>query len=236
MSGLTPTGQAERAAMLFAELRAYKDEGERRRIPEVIAEIHRDRLWLALNYETWDDACDALMGGWRVQIPREDRREIVAELRDEGLSTRAISEALGIARNTVKKDIREVGQSDPPDADSTPVTGLDGKTYTPKHATVTHIDPDEVPDDEVAEVTATLESYIDGSADVRAARIRADFAKWIVQIGRTSLFDPEELAAITSTTSAENFAHALDRLTRWQQAYQSARSVGSLRVIQGEAR
>lgn len=235
MNGLTPAGDAERAAQLFAELRAYKDEGERRRIPEVIAEIHRDRLWLALHYATWDDACDALMGGWRVQIPREDRREIVAELRDEGLSTRAIGAAIGVSEGTVRNDLAGA-QDYAPDADPTPVTGLDGKTYTPKPATVIHIEPDEVPDDEVAEVTATLESYIDGSADVRAARIRADFSKWIVQIGRTSLFDPEELAAITSTTSAENFAHALDRLTRWQQAYQSARSVGSLRVIQGEAR
>ena len=236
MSDLAPTMSAERAETLFAHLRDYRDEGERRGIPAIIKELHAGQGWKALNYDTWQEACEAELGGFRLGWVPEERREVVAELRDAGMSTRAIGTALGVGMTTVKRDLAG-GPGGPPDP--TPVTGLDGKTYTPQPrpvAPVIHIDPDEVPDDEVAEVTAHLEAFIDGSAEVRAARIRADFAKWIVQIGRTSMFDPEELAAITQLDSAENFDSAIDRLVRWHKAYQSARAVGSLRVIEGDMR
>lgn len=151
-----PAGQAERAAQLFAELRAWKEDSEKRGIPEIIAEIHRDRLWLALHYDTWEAACDALLGGFRVQLPRDDRREITAELHHEqGMSTRAIGTALGVSHTTVKRDLAG-GTNVPPEP--TPVTGLDGKTYTPK-ARVIHMPVDPVPDHEVEEVRARLAEH-----------------------------------------------------------------------------
>lgn len=65
----------------------------------------------------------------KLSLPRDERRELVAYFRERGMSTRAIASATGVARNTVKDDLRQVGQFDPPDHES-PVTGLDGKTYT----------------------------------------------------------------------------------------------------------
>lgn len=59
-------------------------------------------------------------------------RPAVASMREMGMSTRAIASATGNSRNTIKGDLREVGQIDPPESDPAPVTGTDGKTYTPK--------------------------------------------------------------------------------------------------------
>ncbi|WP_137725725.1 hypothetical protein [Prescottella subtropica] len=56
---------------------------------------------------------------------------MVASLRDSGLSIRAIASATGNSINTVQGDLREVSQTDTP-AEPRPVTGTDGKTYTPK--------------------------------------------------------------------------------------------------------
>ena len=53
---------------------------------------------------------------------------MVTSLREAGLSTRAIASAIGASRNTVKEDLREVGQSDPPERR---ITGSDGKSYAP---------------------------------------------------------------------------------------------------------
>lgn len=55
---------------------------------------------------------------------REERQEVVASLRENGLSVRAISAATGVSDKTVMKDLRQVSES------TTPVLGADGKTYT----------------------------------------------------------------------------------------------------------
>jgi len=65
-------------------------------------------------------------GTSRLRLPREERQEVVASLRESGLSTRAIASATGIADQTVRADlaqVREITQAS--------VTGTDGKTYAP---------------------------------------------------------------------------------------------------------
>lgn len=54
-------------------------------------------------------------------------------MREIGMSVRAIASATGAARNTVRNELRasEVGQLDPP-TEQSPVTGTDGKTYSPR--------------------------------------------------------------------------------------------------------
>lgn len=221
---------ADRAAILFAHLKAYKDEGERRGIPEVIAELHAGQGWKALNYATWGEACDAIMGGWRLQIPREDRREIVGDLREQGMSTRAIGSALGVHHVTVQNDLKAGGESSPPAPQ--PVTGLDGKTYAP----VTRIvDPDDdVPDDEVPEVEAHLRDFLDGSAEIRAANLRARFSKWLYALSQTHLFDPEEMAVIYPER-VDSVRYIADEIAKWADTYESE-ATQPLRVIRGDAR
>lgn len=94
-----------------------------------------------LGYSSWDDYCTREFGTSRLKLPREDRAEHVASLRESGLSIRAIASATGSSKNTIKSDLRQVGQFDPPVPDEhgdtetgeiidqPATTGLDGKQY-----------------------------------------------------------------------------------------------------------
>lgn len=90
----------------------------------LIQEAYTSRAWGALGYETWDDYCNAEFGTARLRLPREERQEVVASLRENGLSLRAIASATGASINTVQADL-QVSQIDTP----AEITGADGKSY-----------------------------------------------------------------------------------------------------------
>lgn len=92
---------------------------------EDLVALWRERAWLSLGYASWDDLCDAEFGV-RLALPREERREAVAELRAEGMSTRAIGSALGVNQATV---VRDLGSTDASASVDQParVTSLDGR-------------------------------------------------------------------------------------------------------------
>lgn len=89
----------------------------------LIQEAYTSRAWAALGYDTWDAYCTAEFGETRLRLPREERQEIVASLRDSGLSARAISAATGVSEPTVRRDLSGASFD-------APVIGRDGKTYT----------------------------------------------------------------------------------------------------------
>jgi transposase-like protein len=91
---------------------------------QLIREAYTSRTWAVLGYDTWDAYCTAEFGNTRLRLPREERQEVVASLRDSGLSVRAIASATGVGRGTVERDLAGV-------PDGTPrIQGTDGKTYT----------------------------------------------------------------------------------------------------------
>lgn len=101
---------------------------------QLLTEAYTSRAWAALGYDSWDAYCTAEFGTSRLRLPREERMEVVGSLRDAGLSTRAIASATGVNRKTVMEDLHvaenpQVVRTGPPDP--TPITGTDGKTYTP---------------------------------------------------------------------------------------------------------
>ncbi|MGP9529613.1 hypothetical protein [Glutamicibacter sp. AOP5-A2-18] len=59
----------------------------------------------ALRYKTWNDYCVKEFGNQHIAIPREDRDEVIGSLRSAGLSVRAISDATGLGRGTVRRSI-----------------------------------------------------------------------------------------------------------------------------------
>lgn len=89
----------------------------------LIQEAYTSRAWGALGYDTWDTYCAAEFGTARLRLPREERQEVVASLRESGMSLRAISSATGISPATAMRDSRV--------SDETPsvVLGTDGSTY-----------------------------------------------------------------------------------------------------------
>lgn len=95
----------------------------------LIEEAYTSRAWAALGYQSWDDYCTREFGTSRIRLPREERQEVVASLRESGLSIRAIASATGSSVGTIHAELSGV-QNRTPDAE--PITGTDGKTYTPK--------------------------------------------------------------------------------------------------------
>jgi transposase-like protein len=117
---------------------------------ECVIEAYEGRAWLSLGYSSWDDYCTSEFDTSRLRLPREERQEVVASLRDSGLSIRAIAAATGDSVGTVHAQLAGVQNRTPepddeivelaPDAATTAraerpaeppkVTGIDGKTYT----------------------------------------------------------------------------------------------------------
>ncbi|MEO6082543.1 MAG: helix-turn-helix domain-containing protein [Umezawaea sp.] len=103
---------------------------------DIAAAFHR-RDWTALGYDSWETYLDGEFGERRLKLSREQRRDIVASLRGDGLSTRAIGAALGVDHTTVHRDLSTVANPTVGE-----VTGLDGRTF-PTSAPDTAPAPDE---------------------------------------------------------------------------------------------
>lgn len=90
----------------------------------LITEAYTSRAWAALGYRNWDEYCTREFGTSRLRLPREERAEVVASLRESGLSVRAIVSATGHSAHTVIADIRDrqVLQSATPDPQTPPPT------------------------------------------------------------------------------------------------------------------
>lgn len=122
--------QREEAQIRVARVRAHVEQAW----DDLIA-LHAERAWLSLGYESWDALCDAEFDGARIALPREDRREVVGQMREAGMSIPAIASATGASVGTIHNDLSELKGSgrDLPSE----VTGLDGKTRPAKVTTTT---------------------------------------------------------------------------------------------------
>ncbi|MEC3952875.1 hypothetical protein VMT65_07525 [Nocardia sp. CDC153] len=94
---------------------------------ELIKQAYVIRAWTALGYESWDAYCATEFDGARIRIPREERSEVVASMREIGMSTRAIAAATGVSDHTVRQDLAGA-RNLAPHSDK-PVLGKDGKVY-----------------------------------------------------------------------------------------------------------
>lgn len=87
----------------------------------LIQEAYVSRAWAALGYTSWDDYCTREFGTSRLRLPREERQEVVASLREIGMSTRAIAAATGTNRETIRQEIAAGGKKLPPPEPRPPV-------------------------------------------------------------------------------------------------------------------
>jgi transposase-like protein len=115
---------ADEARALTEQIQAIQDT--LRTGHELLVEAYEGRAWLALGYVTWDAYCKSELPELHMlRLDREQRQELVAGMREAGMSTRAIASGLGVSKNTVTKDVSQMGTPAPP------TVGTDGKTYTP---------------------------------------------------------------------------------------------------------
>lgn len=118
---------------------------------ELVKQAYQARAWVALGYDSWDDYCTREFGTSRIRLPREERQEVVASMREIGMSTRAIASATGMSKDTAARALSGVANETP-----APVTGTDGKTYTPRPQ------PQPEPEEpELPQATALAQSDLD---------------------------------------------------------------------------
>jgi hypothetical protein len=116
----------------------------------MIREAIEKRDDLALGYRSVGEYVANRFGGALNNLGIEVRREVVRELTEAGMSTRAIAPVVGVSKDTVQRDFAAVSHETPqaPEPGSTeaqeaadrgdtaprltpaPVVGIDGKTYT----------------------------------------------------------------------------------------------------------
>lgn len=108
-----------RAARIRRRLATYTE------MRQDIADAYACRDWAVLGYGSWYRYLEGEFAAEMQHLARsrEDRRQAVADLRGQGLSTRQIATATGVDPKTVRNDLDGVDQ---PAA----VTGTDGKTYS----------------------------------------------------------------------------------------------------------
>ncbi|KAF7277615.1 hypothetical protein GWI33_002970, partial [Rhynchophorus ferrugineus] len=94
---------------------------------QLIVDAYQGRAWAALGYASWDECCTREFGTSRLRLPREERADVVASLRESGLSIRAIAAATGQSYGTIQSEVIKSDHLEPE-----PITGTDGKTYTSK--------------------------------------------------------------------------------------------------------
>lgn len=150
-------GDVEQRALSRSEAQSLTSEIQRgmRGLQELIIKAYDGQAWTALGYASWDAYCDGELSGARPAIPRDERRELVSDLRGAGMTNRAIGSALGVTHPTVSADLKFSGKNLPvnlsevsdsvvdeapvPSRDPFAVTGTNGKKYTqkPQKAAVT---------------------------------------------------------------------------------------------------
>lgn len=97
---LVPTIGADEARSRLARVRAHVDQAA-----ADLTALYAGRAWLALGHDSWESLCDAELGGVRIALPRSERREVHAEMREAGLSIPAIAAATGVSVGTVHADL-----------------------------------------------------------------------------------------------------------------------------------
>jgi hypothetical protein len=106
-------------------------------LPDLIAAAYSGRVWIALDYSSWDAYCTAELDTDRVRIPRGERGDVIAHLRSAGMSVRAIAAATGTSVGTVARSVGSPVPSGTPAAANgdrdvpmpAKTIGTDGKTY-----------------------------------------------------------------------------------------------------------
>ena len=90
------------------------------KLQSLVATAQEGQAHIALGYKSWTAYLADVLGEEPMRLPRDERRELVAWLAGEGMSTRAIAPVVGAHHDTVASDIRAaVGNPTPVPTTST---------------------------------------------------------------------------------------------------------------------
>ena len=75
------------------------------KLKSLVAEAKESKVHVALGYPSWTAYLADVLGDTPMRLEREVRQALVAELSEQGMSTRAIAPIVGVGMTTVKRDI-----------------------------------------------------------------------------------------------------------------------------------
>jgi hypothetical protein len=138
MSALAPVmsaSDAERITTRITLMAGTIREGVEK-LHQLVQQAKDGNAHVALGYPSWTAYLADVLGKQPIRLDATERRELVAYLSGEGMSTRAIAPIVGVTHKTVVKDTQVVPEVPPgvnrvtgEITETTGVTGLDGKTY-----------------------------------------------------------------------------------------------------------
>ena len=121
----------DRARHLTERIRlvAHTYAEAREKLIRLVAEAKDGNAHFALGYASWTAYLSEVLGDEPLRLARDDRREVVALLRSEGMSTRAIAPIVGASKDTVHRDLSTVSDEtvDTEIVTSGTVVSLDGR-------------------------------------------------------------------------------------------------------------
>lgn len=101
------------------------------RLSTLVEQAKAGEVWDVLGFASWTAYLADALGG-QLHLPSGERRELVALLAGEGMSTRAMAPIVGASPRTVARDVETLDLPGVPGDTPAAVVGLDGKAYTPK--------------------------------------------------------------------------------------------------------
>lgn len=107
---VTPSVMPEADARRLTErirIAAHTYSEARERLIGYVEQARAGSAHLALGYASWTAYLADVLGEEPMRLARDERREVVALLSGEGMSTRAIAPIVGAGFNTVARDLRE---------------------------------------------------------------------------------------------------------------------------------
>lgn len=96
----------------------------------LVDEAKEGMAHIALGYKSWTAYLSDVLSDEPLRLARDERRELVTRLADEGMSHRAIAPIVGVDHKTVGNDLTATGEFSPVDRTAPVVrttTGLDGR-------------------------------------------------------------------------------------------------------------
>lgn len=109
---------------------------------DLMAEAYGKKVWLSLDFGSWEDYVAAELGEVRIRLERTVRQGLVYQMAQKELSTRAVAAIIGVDQKTVSNDLRQIRRERGEDAPSTVKTraGKTQKTATARKPRVKPIE------------------------------------------------------------------------------------------------
>lgn len=108
--------EVEKPLLSEAEARARTDALKRslEAMWEEAVELYERKVWFSLGYSSWQEYRTSEFDSDHLAVPRSERPQVVAMLREAGMSQRAIAATVNVDKNTVNKDLRELYEKHTP--------------------------------------------------------------------------------------------------------------------------